>query len=927
MALIFFHGEKIFMNNGISIQVGTDVLTLTVCGENIIRVQFLPKGKWPEYPSLVVVDQFDSVDFTVEDDHKNIFIFTQFLKVKVRKQTGQLSFYRRDGATLLREPDSPRRMEPALVTGEKVFHCEQRFQFSDDEALFGLGQFQDGVMNYRQKEVLLVQANKIAVVPFLISTRGYGILWDNYSKTKFLDGTEGATFWSEVAEQIDYYFIAGENMDGVIAGNRQITGAAPLFARWAFGYWQSKERYRDRQDLVNTIKQYRERKLPIDVIVQDWRYWGDNDQWSSMEWEESIFPRPAEMIEELHQKYHARLMVSIWPAVGKKSKIFRELNEQKLLYRQDHWGSGKVYDAFSDDARRIYWKYIKTGLFDNGVDAFWMDGTEPEFSNTDTQEITEREFKKCTKTALGSVARYLNAYSLMTTRGVYQNQRKLSPHKRVFILTRSAFAGQQRHAAATWSGDIGASWEVFRKQITAGINFCMAGIPYWSMDIGGFFPWSHGGDYFGGVEDPAFRELYVRWFQFGAFTPIFRAHGTGTPREVWQFGEPGSKTYQALSALLKLRYRLLPYIYSVAWRVTSEGYTMMRGLPMDFPDDQNVYEIGDQYLFGPAIMVKPVTHEMFHRTVGVGETIAGHHLLSLDRTPGLNGAYFNGASFEKLANSRIDAAVNFNWDFALPEKIIANNYSIRWEGWLVSEESGVHELSLLSSGSVRLRVNGKLLVDNWTPHQRKMDVASLKLNAGEKAAVRLDFAKTDELSEITLAWKTPAMLKQLTQKPLNPEVDLYLPANCHWYDFWYGQSYPGGQAIVSKPSLEIIPLFVRSGSIIPLGPEMQFATEKPADPIELRIYPGSDAGFDLYEDENDNYNYEKGSFSIIPFHWSDESMTLKIGARKGSFPGMLSQRTFYVVVVRPDKGLGIDQTLQPDRIVRYDGNEVEVFLG
>ncbi|MFH1161518.1 MAG: TIM-barrel domain-containing protein [bacterium] len=560
-----------------------------------------------------------------------------------------------------------------------------------------------------------------------------------------------------------------------------------MFGKWAYGFWQSKERYIDAKELTDVVAEYRMRRLPLDVIVQDWRYWGENNMWSSMEFDPKVYPEPAKTLEKLHTLFHVHYVISIWPALGRDTKIFRELNEKGLTYLPVHWSSGYLYDAFNPQARDIYWRYISDGLMAKGVDGLWMDATEPELADQHTFEESETNIKKFGNTALGPIAVYLNPYSLMTTEGVYGKWRKDFPDKRVLILTRSAFAGQQRNAAITWSGDINASYSVFRRQISAGLNFCMAGIPYWTTDIGAFFLKGHDkgfgpGEYPGGCKDPSYKELYVRWFEFGAFCPVFRSHGTHSPREVWQFGDVGDWNYEAMSRFLHLRYRLMPYIYSVAWKVTSEGYTMMRGLPMDFARDKNVYEIDNQYMFGPSILVTPVTEEQY---------------------------------FPK------------------------------------------------------------------------------------------DTTRT-----------------RLLDDP--DSVSLYLPAGTDWFDFWTGTRLQGGTKMTRETPIDIIPLYVRAGSIIPMGPFLQYAEEKSPDPIELRLYSGTDAMFTLYEDEGDNYNYENGKYTTIDFAWDHENATLTIGKRKGNFAGMLQTRIFKVVIVSPNHGTGLEITTNPEKIISYSGEMVAV---
>jgi alpha-D-xyloside xylohydrolase len=791
-------------NNGFELSLKKGRISIQVYSENIIHVLYSPIDTFPLIESLIITQKKKGLKFELDTTHQNVSIQTEKILAKIDTVTGAIQFADKDGKILLSEnPKNPRTMIRKKVMGEKTWNALQRFVLSEDEALFGLGQYPDGYMNYRGKDVIMVQTNPAAVNPFLVSTRGYGILWDNYSKTIFHDGKDGMSFWSEVADVIDYYFISGENIDEIVSGYRELTGKAPMFGKWAYGYWQSKERYIDSKELIGVAKEYRRRKIPIDNIVQDWRYWGENDEWGSMKFNSAVYPEPEETIRMLHLEYHLHFMISIWPAVGVNTDIYRELKEKNLLFSPEHWTTAFIYDAYSKEAREIYWRHIKEGLISKGVDALWMDATEVELRDQPTPEISEQSIKELGKNALGTMARYLNPYSLMSTKGVYEGFRKDFPEKRVFILTRSVFSGQQRYASATWSGDIPANWNVFRNQISAGVNFCMAGVPYWSHDIGAFFCGIRGGMYPDGCSDAAYRELYVRWFQFGAFTPIFRSHGTETPREVWQFGEKGDWAYDALLKFDNLRYRLLPYIYSLAWKVTDKNYTMMRGLSMDFAQDKNTHNIDNQYMFGPFILVIPVTEEQYFKVN------------------------------EQTENKQVNV-----------------------------EKAEINPVK-------------KIILDNIT-------------NIYEK--------------EIKA-------------------VSIYLPECNGWYDFWTGEYFKGSQSIRKETPIDIMPLYVKAGSIIPFGPFKQYADEIPEDPIELRIYPGEDAEFELYEDENDNYNYEKGIFAIIPINWNEKKRTLIIGERQGEFPGMLKVRTFNIVIVSLNHGIGSNICQKPDRTILYDGKE------
>jgi len=912
------------IQNGIILHLKSCKLKIQFYTDNIIQVTFAAAEELLSKQSLVLIENPQNVKYKLEENDQTIFIITNRLRAEINLKTGAIQFYDQNKKVLLREhPENPRTMTSAEVMGEKTFHVTQRFVLSSDEGIFGLGQHQDGDMNYRSKKLILVQTNTVAVNPFLVSTNGYGILWDNYSKTILKDDEDGMSFWSEVADQVDYYFVAGETMDEIIAGYRFLTGQAPLFGKWAYGYWQSKERYVDGKELVDTVEEFRERQIPIDNIVQDWRYWGENEYWSSMKFEGSIFPEPEKMIDRLHNELNVHLMNSIWPALGIKTEIYKELKEKDLVYPPVHWSTGHVYDAYSQEAREIYWCYIKEGLISKGVDALWMDATEPELGDQHSHELSEKYIKQFGMTALGTIARYLNPYSLMTTEGAYQGFRRDFPDKRVFILTRSAFAGQQRNAAVTWSGDIAANWDVFREQISAGINFCMSGIPYWTHDIGAFFPSGRGGLYPQGCNDPAYQELYVRWFQFGAFTPIFRSHGTGTPREPWQFGEPGNCAYDALLKYDHLRYRLLPYIYSLAWQITNEGYTLMRGLPMDFSHDMTTFTIDNEYMFGQSILVAPVTDEMYHKAKIPGEAIPSKNLISKDdQVGGLQAEYFEGTNFTKKVNARVDSVIDFNWSGGPPAKCPIDNYSVRWTGELRTDEAGKYEIGVLTDDGVRLWLDDKLIIDAWKGQAASYYSGQMELTANKKYNIKLEYFQGGGDAVIKLSWKKPSQQAAESDHQAVKSVPVYLPQCKGWYDFWTGDFHKGGQTIERETPIDIMPLYVKAGSIVPMGPFKQYSTEKSEDPIELRIYTGADAEFVLYEDENDNYNYEKGIYATIPFSWDEKSQTLTIGMRKGDFPGMLQKREFRIVWVKEGHGTGVEIAAKCNEKVRYVGERV-----
>ena len=753
--------------NSLTVTVGNTNKRIQFLGDKIVRVTTTDSTGFTSKKSLIVINQNQN-DFKVKENANELLVYTPSLKLSIDKKNANVEFESAEGKSVLKEKDY------LINAADTIFKLCQRFSLDKDEAVYGMGEFQSGDMNYRGKELMLAQANEIAIVPFMVSSKNYGVLWDNYSKGLFKDSAEGLALKAECGNEIDYYFVLGDKMDDVVSGYRILTGKAPMFPKTAYGYWQSKERYTSFDELISVVKEYRKRQLPIDNIVQDWRYWGDMDKWCSMVFEKENYANPKENIKKLHN-LNVKLMCSIWPAVGKNTELHADLEKMGgLLTKLDHWSTGNIVDVYNPKAMSIYMDYVYRGLLKNGVDALWFDGSEVEVDNTNTQEHTAEMLKKLEKNHLGSFSEYLNVFSLMATKKLYEEQRNKDLNKRVFTLTRSAFAGQQRFAAATWSGDVGATWETLRKQISAGLNFSIAGIPYWTHDIGGFFPGPDKGDYPKGVEENSYKELYTRWFQFGAFSPLFRSHGTGTPREIYRFGEKGGLFYDALEKSLVLRYKLIPYIYSCAWKVYADNYTLMRPLVMDFSETA-VQNIDNAYMFGPSLLVKPVTHSMY---------------------------------YEKN-----------------------------------------HE-------------------------------------------------------------------EQITKKDLSETV--YLPTNeGGWFDFWTNKHYEGGKKLTADYPIDIFPLFVKAGSILPVGEKMQYVDEKKNAPIELRIYAGNDAEFALYEDEGDNYNYEKNKYALVNVRWNESGKKLEIADRKGSFEGMPTTKEFKVVLIA-----GTEKPIQ--KVVKYSGKKLEI---
>jgi alpha-D-xyloside xylohydrolase len=901
--------------NGIQTECAGQNLKIQFYHDNIIRVVKWTPAAIPDSVSLVVIQKsLPDVQLNIQENDTVISLSSSILQVKLQKKDGTVGFMAGDGSALLQE-NALAAIFPAGEKNENAFTIQQQFHLSPEEGIFGLGQHQYGYMNYRGHTVKLVQTNTDAVTPFLISTMHYGILWDNYSKTVFTDHETGASLWSDVASSISYYFIYGVSMDSVIAGYRQLTGQAPMYGKWAYGYWQSKEHYENRDELVNVVQEYRKRHIPIDNIIQDWDYWDGAANWGQLFFDEKKYPNPKEMIDLIHkQNFH--VMISVWPGLGPNTPVYKDMERHGYLYRPVGWAGFKYYDAYNPAANDLYWNYAKKGLFANGIDAWWFDSTEPDVINALTKESSEYELKRMDNNFSGSFAKYLNPYSLRITEDFYKNLRKETDRQRVYILTRSTFAGQQRAAATTWSGDIGANWTVYKHQIPAGVNHCMSGIPYWTFDIGAFVIGSYEGVFCNGGKDPAYQELYTRMFQFGTFCPIFRSHGSETPREIWEFG----KFTPALIKFDNLRYRLLPYIYSLAHEITDKGYTIMRGLPMDFSADKRTYSIDDQFMFGPALMVCPVTEYMLHRPPEPSIPVTAEHFKTKDGKPGLDAKYYNDAQFKNLTLEKLDSTINIFWYAGRPTYVTDSTLSIRWEGKLIPTETGRHQFHIKCFGPKRIFLDGKELPFTYQSVEVYTDVVELRAGKEYNFVLETQNYSAGAL-RVLLYWKTPKIFAQeKITEPRDETRKVYVPGGQRWYDFWTGEIINGGQLITAAAPIDKIPLLVKAGSIIPMGPFMQYAAEKAADPLELRIYPGADGSFTLYEDENDNYNYEKGSFSTIVCRWNDAAKQFTLGARQGAFPGMLENRTFHLIIVRKDNGTGIETTEKSDKVILYHGS-------
>jgi alpha-D-xyloside xylohydrolase len=641
-----------------------------------------------------------------------------------------------------------------------------------------------------------------------------------------------------------------------------------------------------------------------------------------MSFDLKLYPDPEGMIKILHNE-HMHLMISIWGGLGPNTDIYKEMNKNGFLYSPVGWAGFKYYDAYNPAANDIYWKYISKGLFSLGMDGWWMDSTEPDIINALTKESEEYEMKRVGKNHLGSFARYLNTYPLLITESVYKHQRAENDKKRVYILTRSTFAGQQRSAATTWSGDIGADWPIYRRQISAGRNHSMAGIPYWTVDIGGFNIGTYEGVFCYGGKNPAYNEFYTRMFQFGAFCPIFRSHGSETPREIWQFGE----YVPVLEKFDNLRYRLLPYIYSLASQVTHYGYTIMRGLAMDFSNDKKTYSIDDQFMFGPSLMICPVTNYMYHRPPEKSVLVTGEHFKTNDGKPGLSVKYYKDIHYKNLGLARVDTDVNLYWYTGRPDYVTDSTLSIRWEGKFLPSQTGKHQFHIKCFKSKRIFLDGKELKFIYSGTEVYTEYVNLIAGKAYNFVLETENPSSGAF-RFQLYWKTPEIFAKetLPQEEIDKTRKVYLPDGSKWIDFWTGETLHGGITINAQAPIGIIPIYVKAGSIIPFGPFIQYSNEKPADPLEIRIYPGADGSFTLYEDENDNYNYEKGAFATIVFKWDNAKRQLTIGKRTGTFPGILNKRTFNVTIVEKNKGTDLGISSKIDKVIVYDGKEQKASL-
>ena len=778
-------------------------INVTFYSPEIIRVTKTPLGSnSPKKKSEVVTMSPQSSLSVAESSTASAFrLKSSSLSVTINRHTGLISFATANGKPLLKEKATT--FAPRATGSDKGrYTVSMSYQLDKDEAIYGLGTVQDGKLNRRGLSKRVEQSNIEDFQNVIQSVKGWGIYWDNYSCSHFDDNAQGMTFKAEVGDCADYYFMFGKNADGVNACMRQLTGNVPMFPLWTYGFWQCRERYKSSKELLEVVDNYRRLQVPLDGIIQDWQYWGNNYLWNAMDFLSEQFTDGKQMIDRVHEQ-NAHIMISIWASFGPQTQQFAKLAEKDLLLPIETWPQSglshiwpprmeypsgvKVYDAYSPVARQIYWDHLKR-LFDYGIDAWWMDSTDPDFFNP-----RESDFEY--KTSAGSWRSVRNLFPLATVKGIYANQRKESADKRVFIMTRSAFAGQQHYGSGLWSGDVASTWDMLRKQVPAGLNYTMTGCPNFNTDIGGFFCGSYNTDGTGSApRNPQYQELYVRWMQYGLFCPVFRSHGADAPREIYQFGKKGEPIYDAIESTIRLRYRLLPYIYSTAWQVTSANESYLRALTYDFASDKNTWNLGSEFMFGRSILATPILDPQYTE-----------------------------------------------------EKIFKEDAMSGWD---------------------------------------KKDAKIEKLKEG-----KIDF------SEEKTATK-------------------YLPKGADWYEFYTEKLYKGGRNVTFTTTIDRTAMFVKAGTILPLAPVMQYAQQSQWDNLDIIVYPGSNAVFTLYEDEGDNYNYERGVYSTITMKWNDSQRTFTVEARQGQFPGMLQNRKFNIRIAGTEAVKTVD----------YNGNAVSVTL-
>ena len=911
--------------DGFSVVMGPEATHVRFTHEGVASVVRQPAGRptragldFATQPPRIGVVHFD-------EDARGLRAHGNGITVALDKRTGRLSFSAPSGETRIGEEEVPARLEGVSTSRRQGFRIGPR------ERLHGLGQFREPHAEYRDKDVFLAQANSDAVNPFLISSGGWGLLWDTGTAAYFRSRGDRLGYHSVAGQAIRYHICLGQDMDAVIGGYRALTGAASLLPRWAYGYWQSKESYARQVDLIDVVKEYRRRGLPLDAIVLDYKYWGGNANFSGMKFDPTAFPDPRAMLDDVHAA-DVHLVASIWPAFGISTTLYRDMAAGNHLLPGDHWSGGKVFDVTSAAARQIYWRAIKKGLTDIGVDGLWTDGNEPELRSTGERYGTSASYAANGRIAAGPIDENLLTFSWYQAKGLSEAMRRDLPAKRPVILSRSAYAGQQAFGAITWSGDIFASWGTLTNQITAALNFSMSGNPWWTCDIGAFLVFHR---YPEGLSDPAYKELYVRWFQFGAFLPVFRAHGTHVARELWQFGKPGDPYYDALESALRLRYALMPYIYSLAAAAAHDGDTPLRAMVMDYPEDEAVRDQPATFCFGRDLLVRVVDRPMFRASKNIQEFLPSHAVQGV-AAPAATIEYYEGADFDRFVSKRLTDDIKMSWAGDLPSALSGKPYSLRWTGRIVAQESGPTRISLIGKGAIRLAFDGKTVVNgdagtsvadganggvSFRGHEGDAFYGfDIHLVAGRAYDFTLEQRQaTPDAVSLWLEWVTPSIrARQLL--PKIAEVDVALPAGRDWYDLGTGGRFEGGRVARIATPLATHPVFVRAGAILPIA-TMSDRTGNLARTIELRVHAGHDGTFVLYDDAGDGPGHLHGGSMRIPLAWNDATSTLEIGERVGRYPGMPALQRFRVTMIdgegqHPGKAVVYDGTRQLVRMTR-----------
>jgi alpha-D-xyloside xylohydrolase len=752
------------------------VTEISFYSPDIVNVRHYQQGCTVKHENLVVTMTDADVSVTVEQSGNICSISSADLTVNYDTTTGAVSF-EKDAQTLFQEKSGGTTLSATTDGSSASYTVTQRFLLDANETVYGLGQIQNGKFNQRGSDLQnMIEGNRTVWIPYLHSTKGYALFWDNASPTSYKDDTSSNEiyFSSEAGYGVDYYFLLGSATDGnvTVKRMRELSGDVPLMPLWAYGFLQSKDRYKSTDEVMSVGSEYRRLQVPIDGVIQDWQYWGNNNTWNGMEFLASGYSNPTVMTDSVHNM-HQHMFISTWANFGPDTKPYSYFKENGELIKQgenimtstypDNEGVA-IYDPYSADARDHYWQYLYDGLISKGIDAYWLDSSEPDhFQDGDAREETFNF-----QTGLGCTWRSVrNAFPLMHVGGVYTHHRaqKELEGKRCAILTRSAYAGQQRYGSNTWSGDVTGDWASFKNQLPAALNFIATGNPNWNSDLGGYFTGN-----LGTPGSESYNELYARWLQMGTFCPMMRAHGCGVDKAIYVWGRRGEKWFDIVERYINLRYRMMPYTYSTAWGVHANGESFMTPLGIEFPQDENVLNVADEYMYGQNILVAPVT--------------------------------------EQGAESR----------------------------------------------------------------------------------------------------------------------QVYLPNACGWVDFWTGNQVNGGQQTTADAPIEKVPLFVRQGSIVPWAKKSQYANVADWDTLQIRVYPGADGDFTLFEDSGDSYGYENGQRSLIKFHWNDAARQLTVAARDGSFDGMKANRVFDVVLVNDENGIGDSLSAKANKRIEYSGSEVTVQL-